>query len=176
MSATSACKTVSLVASPHVSPLTLTCAVLRTTGPPLGTEVHIYIRGRPVQGYDVSALLPLFHTASRSITLIVYNRWGESAGAISVALQMLTNGGNTEGLFRGAFMQSGSPIPVGDITHGQSYYDAIVEATGCSSAADTLQCLREVPYATLAAAVDSSPGIFSPQVCVCAVLCGICAG
>lgn len=38
--------------------------------------------------------------------------WGESAGAISVALQMLTNGGNTEGLFRGGFMQSGSPIPV----------------------------------------------------------------
>ena len=37
--------------------------------------------------------------------------WGESAGAISVALQMVTNGGNTEGLFRGAFMQSGGPIP-----------------------------------------------------------------
>lgn len=35
--------------------------------------------------------------------------WGESAGAISVALQMLANGGNTEGLFRGGFMQSGAP-------------------------------------------------------------------
>lgn len=42
--------------------------------------------------------------------------WGESAGSISVALQMLTNGGNPEGLFRGAFMQSGSPtsIDIGD--------------------------------------------------------------
>ncbi|KAM5540835.1 hypothetical protein V8D89_005479 [Ganoderma adspersum] len=89
--------------------------------------------------------------------------WGESAGAISVALQMLTNGGNTEGLFRGAFMQSGSPVPVGDIGHGQNDYNAIVQATGCSSAADTLQCLREVPYATLKKAVDGSPGIFSPQ-------------
>ena len=29
---------------------------------------------------------------------------------------MVTNGGNTEGLFRAAFMQSGSPIPIGDIT------------------------------------------------------------
>ena len=37
---------------------------------------------------------------------------------MSVAMQMITNGGDTEGLFRGAFMQSGSPIPVGDITHG----------------------------------------------------------
>jgi carboxylesterase type B len=47
--------------------------------------------------------------------------WGQSAGAISVSLQMLTNGGNTEGLFRAAFMQSGSPIPVGDITRVRSY-------------------------------------------------------
>ncbi|KIM43069.1 hypothetical protein M413DRAFT_26269 [Hebeloma cylindrosporum] len=68
--------------------------------------------------------------------------WGESAGAISASLQMLANGGNTEGLFRGAFMQSGAPIPVGDITHGQQYYDAVVKQTGCSGAADTLDCLR----------------------------------
>ncbi|RPD56081.1 carotenoid ester lipase precursor [Lentinus tigrinus ALCF2SS1-7] len=89
--------------------------------------------------------------------------WGESAGAISVALQMLTNGGDTEGLFRGAFMQSGSPIPVGDITSGQGDYDKLVVETGCSGAADTLQCLRGVPFATLKAAVDKSPGIFAPQ-------------
>jgi acetylcholinesterase len=30
---------------------------------------------------------------------------------------MLVNGGNTEGLFRAAFMESGSPLPVGDITY-----------------------------------------------------------
>ena len=29
---------------------------------------------------------------------------------------MVTNGGNTEGLFRAAFMQSGSPQPITDIT------------------------------------------------------------
>ncbi|KAI0754515.1 carotenoid ester lipase precursor [Daedaleopsis nitida] len=87
--------------------------------------------------------------------------WGESSGAISVALQMVTNGGNTEGLFRGAFMQSGSPIPVGDLNHGQGDYDAIVAQTGCSGASDTLQCLRHVPFETLKKAVDKSPGIFS---------------
>ncbi|EIN12170.1 carotenoid ester lipase precursor [Punctularia strigosozonata HHB-11173 SS5] len=89
--------------------------------------------------------------------------WGESAGAISVALHMLTNGGNTEGLFRGAFMESGSPIPVGDITRVQGLYNTIVAETGCRGASDTLQCLRQVPYATLKAAMDNSPNLFSYQ-------------
>ncbi|KAJ3988381.1 Alpha/Beta hydrolase protein [Lentinula detonsa] len=89
--------------------------------------------------------------------------WGESAGAISAALQMVTNGGNTEGLFRAAFMQSGSPIPVGDITDGQAYYDDLVEATGCSGSGDTLNCLRGVDYSVLKAAVDATPGIFAYQ-------------
>ncbi|KAI0265664.1 carotenoid ester lipase precursor [Gloeopeniophorella convolvens] len=89
--------------------------------------------------------------------------WGESAGAISVALQMLTNGGNTEGLFRAGFMESGSPEPVGDITHGQPYYDDLVKRTGCSGSSDTLECLRSLPYTTLKSAVDQSPAIFNYQ-------------
>lgn len=76
---------------------------------------------------------------------------------------MVANDGNHEGLFRGAFMQSGSPIPVGDITHGQVYYDAIAAETGCSTASDTLACLRSVPYATLKTAVDHTPFIFDYQ-------------
>lgn len=113
-------------------------------------------------------------------SLTFFLSWGESAGAISASLHMLANGGNTEGLFRGAFLQSGSPIPVGDITNGQKCkplssitrmslnnfvdYDAIVDKTGCKGSADTLQCLREVSYAKLKAAVDLSPGLFSYQV------------
>ncbi|EIW81508.1 alpha beta-hydrolase [Coniophora puteana RWD-64-598 SS2] len=89
--------------------------------------------------------------------------WGESAGAISVALQMLTNGGNTEGLFRAGFMQSGSPIPVGDITLGQQYYDFLVDQTGCASSDDTLECLRGVEYETLMDAINQTPNIFSYQ-------------
>ena len=79
---------------------------------------------------------------------------------------MVTNGGNTEGLFHAAFMESGSPIPVGDITHGQKDYDALVEETGCSGSSDTLECLREVPFNTLMNAINKSPGIFSFQVCL----------
>ena len=84
---------------------------------------------------------------------------------MSVALQMLANGGNTEGLFHGAFMQSGAPLLVGDLAVGQKYYDALVADTGCSSTADTLECLRRVPLSTLKPIIDNSPSIFSYQVC-----------
>ena len=77
---------------------------------------------------------------------------------------MLTNGGDTEGLFHGAFMESGSPLPVRDITTGQADYDALVAQNGCAGAADTLQCLRHVPYAELKAAADASPFFFGYQV------------
>ncbi|KAH9167333.1 carotenoid ester lipase precursor [Lactarius sanguifluus] len=89
--------------------------------------------------------------------------WGESAGAISVAHHMLTNNGNNEGLFRGAIMQSGGPIPVGDIENGQRYYDFMVEKTGCSKASNTLDCLRKVPYNTYKRAMDDSPNFFAYQ-------------
>ena len=45
----------------------------------------------------------------------------------------------------------------------RSDYDAIVQETGCSGSADTLDCLRKVPYAKLKTAIDRSPGIFSYQ-------------
>ncbi|KAI0248237.1 Alpha/Beta hydrolase protein [Lactifluus subvellereus] len=73
--------------------------------------------------------------------------WGQSAGAIFVGLHMLANGGNTEGLFRAAFMQSGAPTP------GQRYYDDLVERCGCSSSYNILACLRMVSYTIL---IDAS--------------------
>ena len=78
---------------------------------------------------------------------------------------MIANGGNTEGLFRGAFMESGAVTPVGDVTLGQPYYDELVRETGCSGAQDTLECLRQAPFATLKEAIDRSPGFLSYQVC-----------
>ena len=38
-----------------------------------------------------------------------------------------------------------------------------MEFTGCTSAPDTLECLRAVPYATLKDAVDTTPVPFSPN-------------
>lgn len=77
---------------------------------------------------------------------------------------MLANGGNNEGLFRAAFMESGAPIPMGSILNGQKYYDALVADTGCGGSSDTLECLRSAPFESLMQAIDSSPSILSFQV------------
>ena len=77
---------------------------------------------------------------------------------------MIANNGDTEGLFRAGFMQSGSLWSFGDVTNGQGYYDTIVTETGCSSFSDTLDCLRNVPYGILKAAIDKTPGFFDYQV------------
>lgn len=82
---------------------------------------------------------------------------------MSVALQMVTNKGDQGGLFRGAVMQSGAPLPVGPIENGQQYYDYMVEQCGCSKAKDTLDCLRKTPYATFKRAMDMSPNFFAYQ-------------
>ena len=38
-----------------------------------------------------------------------------------------------------------------------------MQLTGCTSASDTLECLRAAPYAALKNAVDTTPGTFSPN-------------
>ncbi|KAG1739545.1 alpha beta-hydrolase [Suillus lakei] len=53
--------------------------------------------------------------------------------------------------------------PMGDITHGQRYYDLIVHETGCKGSNDTLECLRGVPGDVLQAAVDKTPCASSYQ-------------
>jgi carboxylesterase type B len=93
--------------------------------------------------------------------------WGESAGAISVMDQMALYDGNItykgQALFRGAMMNSGSIVPADpvDTPKGQAVYDQVVSSAGCSSAADTLECLREVDYDVLLNATNSVPGLLS---------------
>ncbi|KAF4610949.1 hypothetical protein D9613_006564 [Agrocybe pediades] len=86
---------------------------------------------------------------------------GASAGAISVAYQMLAFGGNPENLFQAAFPQSGAIIPSPPMAKGQVHFDALVARTGCASSTKKLECLRKVPLDALRAAVDGSPDIFS---------------
>ncbi|PCG88068.1 Carboxylesterase, type B [Penicillium occitanis (nom. inval.)] len=78
--------------------------------------------------------------------------WGESAGANSVGTQLIAYGGRDDHLFRAAISESGAPSTYYRYqtpADWQPYYDAIVEAAGCSSASDTLGCLREVLVNTL---------------------------
>ncbi|KAM7214959.1 Alpha/Beta hydrolase fold [Rhypophila decipiens] len=93
--------------------------------------------------------------------------WGESAGAISVFDQMaLYDGDNTykgKPLFRAGIMNSGSIVPADpmDCPKGQAIYDAVVKKAGCDSSSDTLNCLRNLPYAKFLNAANSVPGILS---------------
>jgi carboxylesterase type B len=93
--------------------------------------------------------------------------WGESAGAISVFDQMSMYDGNNlckgKPLFPGAMKNSGSIIPGDpvDCPNGQQVYDTVVAAAGCSSASDTLECLREADHETFLNASNSVPGLFS---------------
>jgi hypothetical protein len=45
-------------------------------------------------------------------------RWGQSAGAMSAGIHMVANDGDTEDLFRAAFMQSGAILPL-DFADGE---------------------------------------------------------
>ncbi|CAK7203894.1 hypothetical protein SEUCBS139899_006644 [Sporothrix eucalyptigena] len=93
--------------------------------------------------------------------------WGESAGSISVFDQMALYGGNItykgKPLFRGGIMDSGSVVPAEPVdgVKAQAVYDAVVAAGGCTGNADTLACLRALPYETFLNAANSVPGIFS---------------
>ncbi|KAJ5877215.1 hypothetical protein N7455_000680 [Penicillium solitum] len=77
--------------------------------------------------------------------------WGESAGAYSVGAHLVTNNGDNEGLFRAAIMDSGNAVgpPYNGTEWHQPMYNRIVERAGCTNSTNTLQCLRELPYATL---------------------------
>ncbi|ETI57176.1 hypothetical protein L916_00456 [Phytophthora nicotianae] len=86
--------------------------------------------------------------------------WGESAGAMSVGYQLLAYGGRDDGLYRAAIMESGAPAKVPstylNTTEWDVYYNNITAAANCSSAADTLDCLRQVPVETLSSIFNSS--------------------
>ncbi|TFK62937.1 alpha/beta-hydrolase [Pluteus cervinus] len=89
--------------------------------------------------------------------------WGESAGAIAVGLHLVINDGNPQGLFRGAFMESGSPIPLEDITAKQGFFDQLVADTGCTGSANLIACLRALSFEDLSNAIDQTPGLFAFQ-------------
>ncbi|KPM41497.1 hypothetical protein AK830_g5082 [Neonectria ditissima] len=86
--------------------------------------------------------------------------WGESAGARSVGAQLVAYGGRDDDLFHAAILQSGSPLPgtfkPQTAKSWKPYYDALLVATNCSSAAHSVACLRRVPTDKLSAVFNSS--------------------
>jgi triacylglycerol lipase len=96
--------------------------------------------------------------------------WGESAGGMSVGYQLTAYGGRDDKLFRGGIMESGGSISAsaGNFTTYQSTYDTLAATVNCADAADSLQCLREVPFETLNSVLNGTDGLseynFSPVV------------
>lgn len=93
--------------------------------------------------------------------------WGESAGAISVWNQMCLYDGNNKykgaPLFRGGIMNSGSIAPAQpiDSPKAQAIYNRVVSNSPCAGQADTLNCLRGLPYADFLKAANSVPSMLS---------------
>lgn len=76
--------------------------------------------------------------------------WGESAGARSLGMQLVAYDGNHENLFHGAILESGSPVArFATASDWQTYYDTLLEKTGCANISDSLNCLRGLPWQTL---------------------------
>ncbi|KAL4897360.1 Alpha/Beta hydrolase protein [Aspergillus ambiguus] len=86
--------------------------------------------------------------------------WGESAGGASVGYHLIAYGGRDDGLFRAGIMESGSSIYYGsnNATGYQSLYDDLTAKVNCSDSTDSLQCLREVPFEELNAAINGTNG------------------
>jgi acetylcholinesterase len=83
-----------------------------------------------------------------------------------VALQLLYGGQTSTNLFRAAILQSGSATSTLYKTDEeyQPSYDSVVNSTGCSSLASTLDCLRNPPTDTLVAASNKTVYSWNPVV------------
>ncbi|KAJ5733852.1 hypothetical protein N7493_002638 [Penicillium malachiteum] len=92
---------------------------------------------------------------------------GESAGAASVGVHLVAFGGRNDSLFRAAITESGGPTAQAyyiSPSEWEPNYQNITQLANCSSAADTLDCLRKVPTETLSnifnsSSVDPSAGV-----------------
>jgi cholinesterase len=62
---------------------------------------------------------------------------------------LIAYGGRNDNLFRAAIVESGGPIQLLPISPNQAAFDLLTQDAGCSSSADELQCIRELPFAKL---------------------------
>lgn len=80
--------------------------------------------------------------------------FGESAGSISVGWHLLRP---TDGLFRAAIMESGSPgsFPAVPSAARQATYNAAISYANCDQTADTFLCMQQAPLDLLSYAFGS---------------------
>lgn len=73
-------------------------------------------------------------------------------------MQSTAFGGRDDKLFRGMIAESGPPLQEGyyPLPLANAVYENVTRDTGCSTAADKLQCLRDLPYNTLDQALNTT--------------------
>ncbi|KAL1639144.1 hypothetical protein SLS58_008231 [Diplodia intermedia] len=92
--------------------------------------------------------------------------WGNMYSIEIQGQLLMTYGGRTDGLFHRSIQESGSAATAwyNGSDWYQPIYNKIVDSVNCSAAADTLACLRTIPYATLYPHLNSStvggPGFY----------------
>ncbi|KAI9691724.1 MAG: hypothetical protein M1822_007796 [Bathelium mastoideum] len=67
--------------------------------------------------------------------------------------------GRDDHLFRGGIMESGNPVLYTNLRNAsyfQDEYEDVVNSAGCGGASDGLECLRQVPFATLNSVLNNS--------------------
>jgi len=74
---------------------------------------------------------------------------GDSAGGASVTMLLSAYRGRDDGLFHAAAAESQSFAAMYTVDEAQFAYDDLVDRTGCDTAADTLDCLRNLDIETL---------------------------
>ena len=89
---------------------------------------------------------------------------------MSVGYHLTAYGGRDDKLFRAGIMESGGSIAPSPANYStfQHSYDTLAAHVNCSDTADSLQCLREVPFETLNSVLNGTDGQsdynFSPVV------------
>lgn len=84
---------------------------------------------------------------------------GESAGSISVGVQLLAYNGRDDKLFIGAIGESGSPVTPAPYPSPESWEPVIANISagvGCQNASDVLDCLRAAPVEKLNDVINST--------------------
>lgn len=87
--------------------------------------------------------------------------FGESAGSIAIAIHMLLNDGNPDGLFNSAIMLSGGVSKFDDFNRGQATFDAVMKSIGCGDSGDKISCFKKADYQKIYAAVQEQPNFLS---------------